>query len=310
MRTVFLKRLCWVGIGCLIFGLVLRPSRGQDWFSTGINLGAAKIRLAVSPFQPVTSDPALSKLTTEFNQVLWNDLDESGIVDLVSKSNYPLRLPRDPEEVDFKAWTDPPAAAHMLAFGKTEVLNGNLVPTARLYDVGNTGNPSVLAKRYVTAPNEVSARAAAHRFANEIIQALGGGIPGIALSRIAFVSSRTSHSEIWVMDYDGYDQRPITNFGSLSLTPRWSPDDTRIAYTSYLRGNPDIYVFSLETYRGVPFPRFRGLNTTPAWSPDGRHLVFESNRSGSKQVWTMLADGSNPRQLTTKGENWNPSWSN
>ncbi len=366
-------------------------------------------------------------------------------MDLVSKSDYPLRLPRDPEEVDFKAWSDPPAAAQMLAFGKTEALNGNLVPTARLDDVRNTGNPSVLAKRYVTAPNETSARAAAHRFANEIIQALGGGIPGIALSRIAYVSSRTGHSEIWVMDYDGNDQRPITNFGSLSLTPRWSPDDTRIAYTSYLRGNPDIYVFSLETYRGVPFPRYRGLNTTPAWSPDGkriafcssqsgdpeiyvsnadgsnlqrltfspgvdispvwnpktgneiafvsdrsgspqiyimssdgtnlrrlitaggdasspswspnglfmafswrvsdtgtydayvieiasgrivqlthdakrnehpswspdgRHLVFESNRSGSKQVWTMLADGSNPRQLTTKGENWNPSWSN
>ena len=445
MGTGFLKRLCWLGVGCLIIGLVLRPSRGQDWLSTGINLGAARVRLAVSPFQPVTSDPALSNLTREFNQVLWNDLDESGIVDLVSKSDYPLRLPRDPEEVDFKAWSDPPAAAQMLAFGKTEALNGNLVPTARLDDVRNTGNPSVLAKRYVTAPNETSARAAAHRFANEIIQALGGGIPGIALSRIAYVSSRTGHSEIWVMDYDGNDQRPITNFGSLSLTPRWSPDDTRIAYTSYLRGNPDIYVFSLETYRGVPFPRYRGLNTTPAWSPDGkriafcssqsgdpeiyisnadgsnlqrltfspgvdispvwnpktgneiafvsdrsgspqiyimssdgtnlrrlitaggdasspswspnglfmafswrvsdtgtydayvieiasgrivqlthdakrnehpswspdgRHLVFESNRSGSKQVWTMLADGSNPRQLTTKGENWNPSWSN
>ena len=211
MRTVFLKRLCWVGIGCLIFGLVLRPSRGQDWFSTGINLGAAKIRLAVSPFQPVTSDPALSKLTTEFNQVLWNDLDESGIVDLVSKSNYPLRLPRDPEEVDFKAWTDPPAAAHMLAFGKTEVLNGNLVPTARLYDVGNTGNPSVLAKRYVTAPNEVSARAAAHRFANEIIQALGGGIPGIALSRIAFVSGVGANgTTIQSIDASGQTKTIIT----------------------------------------------------------------------------------------------------
>ena len=66
MGTGFLKRLCWLGVGCLIIGLVLRPSRGQDWLSTGINLGAARVRLAVSPFQPVTSDPALSNLTREF----------------------------------------------------------------------------------------------------------------------------------------------------------------------------------------------------------------------------------------------------
>src|SRR5205814_7064515 len=104
------------------------------------------------------------------------------------------------------------------------------------------------------ATNELSARAAAHRFANEIIQTLGGGVPGIALSRIAYVSNRTGHSEIWVMDYDGYGQRAITNFASLSLTPRWSPDDTRMAYTSYASGNPDIYIFSPETYRGVSHP--------------------------------------------------------
>jgi TolB protein len=440
-----LKRFGWLCAVCVILGLAYRSSLAQDWFSTGINLSAPKIRLAVSAFQAASSDPALAQLTHEFNQVLWNDLDESGIVDLVSKTDYPLKVPRDPEDVSFPAWSDPPAAAQMLAFGKTEILNGSFVPTARLYDVRNTANPSVLAKRYVAAPDEISARTAAHRFSNEIIQALGGGIPGIALSRIAFVSNRTRHTEIWIMDYDGYDQRAITNFASLSLTPRWSPDDTRIAYTSYARGNPDIYIFSLETYRRVPFPLFRGLNTTPAWSPDGkrlafcssmsgdpevyvsdvnggnlqrltfspgvdispvwnrktgneiafvsdrsgspqiyimsadgtnlrrlitaggdasspswspnglfiafswrvtdtgtydvyvieiasgrtiqlthdagrnehpywspdgRHLVFESNRSGTKQVWTMLADGSNPRQLTAQGENWNPSWSN
>jgi len=218
-----LRRLGWASVGSILLGLALVPGFGQDWFSTGINLGAPKIRLAVSPFQPVTPDPALANLTTEFNQVLWNDLDESGIVELVSKSDYPVKLPRDPEEVSFKAWSDPPAAATMLAFGKAELLNGNFVPTARLDDVHNTANPSVLAKRYVARPDEASARAAAHRFANEIVQALGGGLPGIALSRLAFVSNRTGRSEIWIMDFDGYGQRAITNFGSLSLTPRCPP---------------------------------------------------------------------------------------
>jgi TolB protein len=53
-----------------------------------------------------------------------------------------------------------------------------------------------------------------------------------------------------------------------------------------------------------------GRNEHPSWSPDGRHLIFESTRSGSRQVWTMLADGTNPKQVTKEGLNWNPNWSN
>ena len=63
-------------------------------------------------------------------------------------------------------------------------------------------------------------RAIAHRFANAIVERLGGGLPGIAESRIYFCkSARQGYKEIWVMDYDGGNQRPITQYGSLSLTP-------------------------------------------------------------------------------------------
>ena len=434
-----------LGLALAAVAVVLRPSQGQDWFSTGINLGATRIRLAVSEVPPRSVDQLLVSLTQEFNQALANDLDNAGIFDLVSKSYVPLKLPQEPDEVVFKTWTDPPASAQMLMFGKAEVINANLVITARLFDLKNPGNPSVIAKRYVATMNEVSTRETAHRFANEIIQALGGGVPGVNLTRISFVSDRTGHPEIWVMDYDGFNQHPITSDGTICLTPRWSADNTRLAFTSYLRGNPDISIFSLETYRRIPFPQYKGLNTTPAWSPDnkkiafcssmsgdpeiyvsdpngfnlqrltfspgvdispvwnpktgneiafvsdrsgtpqiyimsadgtnlrrlitgggdasspswspnglfiafswrltetglydvyvveiatgriiqlthdarrnehpcwspdGRHLVFESNRAGTKQVWMMLADGTNPKQLTQQGQNWGPAWSN
>ncbi|MCC6587414.1 MAG: PD40 domain-containing protein, partial [Bryobacterales bacterium] len=44
-------------------------------------------------------------------------------------------------------------------------------------------------------------------------------------------------------------------------------------------------------------------------APDGRHLAFSSNRSGSTQIWTMLADGTQVRRLTSQGRNENPVWS-
>src|SRR5205814_2375298 len=148
--------------------------------------------------------------------------------DVVSKSLLPLKNPAEPADVVTADWREPPSEARMLVFGKTEVNNSSLVITGRLFDLTNTNNPSVLAKRYVATMDEISTREAAHRFANEIVQTVGAGVPGIALSRIAFVSRRTGHAEIMVMDYDGFAQRPITNYGSLSLTPRWSPDNSKL----------------------------------------------------------------------------------
>ncbi len=163
----------------------------QDWISTGINLGATKIKLAVPDFPAKSVDQQLVSLTQEFNQVLWSDLDDAGIFEMVSKSNYPLKVPEEPLDVDFNAWSTPPASAQMLVFGKTENVNSNLVITGRVFDLGNQANPGVLAKRYVATLNEVSTREAAHRFADEIIKTLGGGLPGINETRIAFVSKRS-----------------------------------------------------------------------------------------------------------------------
>jgi len=294
--------------------LVVLPrfTHGQQqpaWFETGINRGATSIRIAVTDFPPQSTNEQLVSLTQEFNTVLQNDLDNAGIFEIVSKSLYPLTAVRDPQDVVFPKWSDEPVLAQMLVFGKTDVVNDNLVTTAYLYDVKNPAHPSVVAKRYVGTLNEVSTRETAHRFANEIIQALGGGIPGINLTRVAFVSKRSGHPEIWVMDYDGFNQHPITSYGSSSLTPRWSPDNTRLAFTTYATGNPEIFVLSLEINRRLPFPSYKGLNTTPAWSPDGKKLTFCSSMGGDPEIYLSDVNGSNLQRLTfSPGVDVSPAW--
>ncbi len=282
----------------------------QDWVRTGSGLGVEKVRLAVPDFKPSTNDPQNAALLKTFNDTFWSDLDNSGVVELVSKSFYPLQTPGQPTEVTFGAWNSPPPNAAMLAFGNLGVTNGRLTVLGWLYDVKNTASPLVLGKQYSDVATDDAARVIAHKFADEIIFRLGGGIQGIAESKIYFVSDRSGHKEIWVMDYDGANQRQVTHQNSISLSPSISPDGTRLAFSSLTKSGWDIFMFSLDLNRVVNFPRFGGTNLSPAWSPDGLHLAFASSRSGDSNIYICDANGANLHRMTSgKGlPDVSPTW--
>jgi TolB protein len=197
----------------------------------------------------------------------------------------------------------------MLAFGNLGVSGNNLTVQGWLYDVKNVASPQVLGKQYGDTPTNDAARMIAHKFADEIIFRLGGGIPGIAESKIYFVSSRSGRKEIWAMDYDGSNQHAVTHVGSISLSPRVSPDGSRIAFSSLTRTGWDILMYSMELGRLVSFPRFGGTNLSPAWSADGTKLAFSSSRSGDPEIYVVDQSGANLKRLTSsKGPDVSPAW--
>jgi TolB protein len=281
----------------------------QDWVRTGSGLGVEKVKLAVPDFKASTGDPQNTALLKTFNDTLWNDLDNSGIVELVSKSFYPLQIPSQPTEVTFGIWNSPPPNAAMLAFGNAGVAAGRLTVLAWLYDVKNTASPLVLGKQYSDVPTDDAARLIAHKFADEIIFRLGGGIQGIAESRIYFVSDRSGHKEVWVMDYDGSNQHQLTHQGSISLSPRISPDGSRLAFSSLTKSGWEILMYSMDLNRVVSFPHFGGTNLSPSWSPDGTHIAFSSSRTGHSEIYVCDSSGANARAMTTgHGPDVSPTW--
>jgi TolB protein len=309
-RFTFGAPLLSVLSGLILVASVLAPSSSaQDWVRTGSGLGVEKVRLAVPDFKPSNNDPQNDPLLKTFNDTFWNDLDNSGVVELVSKSFYPLQVPGQPPEVTFPAWNAPPSNAAMLAFGNVGVVTGKLTVQGWLYDVKNTASPEVLGKQYTDVPTIDAARVIAHKFADEIIFRLGGGIPGIAESKIYFVSDRSGHKEIWVMDYDGSNQRQLTHLGSDSLSPRVSPDGSRLAFSSLTKSGWDILMYSVDLNRVVSFPRFGGTNLSPAWSPDGARLALSSSRGGNSQIYVCDASGANLHRLTSnRGPDVGPVW--
>ena len=134
---------------------------------------------------------------------------------------------------------------------------------------------------------------------------------------------------LWVMDVDGKNAKPLTKFASISFfigAPIWSPDSTRLAFESNqafdssdsFRNPGNIWLIDADGTGATPLTKLtadRADSVAQMWSPDGKKIVFYSNRAldGSdaanwpsngccmdptSNIWVMNADGSGARYLT------------
>ena len=303
IRTIVL-----LSIGCVALATAQQPDmKGIVDYS-----GGAAPRIAVPDLPGIVGTENLRA----FNTTLWNDLEASGQLDMVAKSFYPRSAPTKPEDVKFGAeglpsepgarglwlmgWSEPPVTARNLVFGGLEVLNDRLVLNGYLYDVTAPSGAAafMLGKRYYAGLSEDGARQIAHDFSRDILEALALG-PGLAGSRIYFVSDRTGQSEIWSMDYDGQNLKQHTGYDNITITPAVSADGTRLAVTTYAEGLPKIYIHSLETGRKLTFyNQDASLNTTPDFTSDGKSIVYASTMTGRSQIYMADLDGRNLRRIS------------
>jgi TolB protein len=198
------------------------------------------------------------------------------------------------------------AAGERYVISATTTANGI---TGRLYDANAAVD--MLTKNF---PGTGDLRAAAHVFADEIFEKLTG-VKGFATSRVAFISSRSGHKELYVMDIDGGNPYALTDDQRISAGPSWSKDGKSIGYTSYKSGYPDVYVVKLAPQPDGKNSRtriafFPGTNTGPAFSPDGSKVALMLSKDGNPEIYSMPATGGTPTRLTkTRGTETSPCWS-
>ena len=289
---------------CFLFCGTLHAQGEATIFGSGN--AADRIRIAAANFKPTSADPQTGELKQTFDKVLFADLGNAGIFDLVSKSIAPQVQPGAPAEVNLAQWSGAPASAAYLAFGAVKLVGGRLSINGFLDDTKNTQYPQVLAKQYTEDATTEAAREIAHRFADEIILRLGG-TAGIAETKIYYTHASGGNKEIWEMDYDGANQHQVTHLGTISLSPRVSPDNSRLAFSSLGREGFQIKMYSLLLGRVVAFPISEGTNLSPAWSPDGRTIAYSSSRSGDPEIYVTGLDGNSSRRITNfKGPDVSP----
>lgn len=130
-------------------------------------------------------------------------------------------------------------------------------------------------------------------------------------TELAFVSGRGGLQQIYKMNMDGADVERLTNGEGEASNPSWNPDGQHIAFAwtrGFAPGNWNLFIMDVASRETVQLTHGEGRNENPTWAPDGRHLVFSSNRTGTSQIFSMLADGTEIKQLTTQGGNWMPVW--
>ncbi|HKD90725.1 MAG TPA: hypothetical protein VKB56_02445 [Terriglobales bacterium] len=312
MKNRFAFAILSLFLSCFAF------SQNQGYFQTGTNLGV-QTRLAVPDFKAASTEGNTALLQRVFDDTLFNDLDQAGIFEVVSKSLYPTTPFGSPEELcgalqgcpGMAAWANAPVNANMVTVGNIGANTSQLSVSGWLLDAKNPQAPPVLGKEYHGDATEQSARLIAHQFADAIIQRLGGGLPGIAESHIYFIhaDSPMSPKELWVMDYDGSNQHQLTHLNSIALSPAVSPDGSRVAFTSYAHGKPDLVMYSVDLGRVITFPRFPGTNSAPAWSSDGTKMAFSSSMPGDPEIYTCEVSDCKPRRVTAyRGPDTQPVW--
>jgi TolB protein len=317
----------WVLAGLLSGSVAASAAGSQARIEGGINVGATTVRLAL-PFFPIsgTNLPAdAGPLVDTFNETLWDDLEFSGIIELIGQSFYPVSQVSNPADIVPADWTDPRVDTEVMAFGRAEVdRDGQFFVEAHLWDMRTAIESRELfgdaGLGFRIALNERGVRLLAHQIADRIVFQLGGGLRGIAQTRIAFVSDRTTpagqslQKELWIMDYDGHNQFQLTTARETSIAPRWSPDGRQITFTGMSSDGVNVFVISTADRRLFPFPAFAGTTSTASFSPDGTRLAFASSHQETRgipdvELYVASTNGENVRRLTqSPGVDSSPVW--
>ena len=132
---------------------------------------------------------------------------------------------------------------------------------------------------------------------------------------ITFNSDRSGLQQIYVMRSDGSGVKRITFGKGIYGTPVWSPRGDLIAFTKMRKGRFYIGVMRVDG-TGERLLTENFYQEAPSWSPNGRVLVFyRETKAGLKgegfsaKLWSIDITGYNERELLTKTDASDPSWS-
>ncbi len=144
--------------------------------------------------------------------------------------------------------------------------------------------------------------------ADDIIFAVTGK-PGLATSRLVFVSDRSGTKQIYSCDVKGRDIQQLTRQPEGAVSPSLSPQGGAVAYTAYKGGFPVIQILDLgqgweRTVTDTP-----GTNFGASFSPEGERLALVMSFLGNPEIFVTDLNTNTAGCISdTVGAPSSPAW--
>ena len=131
-------------------------------------------------------------------------------------------------------------------------------------------------------------------------------------SGILYAQGTGNGTDLIFASLDSSAPRRITvGKGTDNTSPSYSPDGHQIAFISGKSGQPQVYIMDADGSNIQLLTPYtagtRSYRASPDWSPDGRAIAYEQ-QNGLFQIWMIDLRDRAPKQLTSEGENEDPSW--
>jgi TolB protein len=293
-----MNRLRWIALGALLFTLLpptVPAQTPQDSVTTRkvVTRSGYRLPVAVSEFTlgGGSATPELLAQMQEVAEIVRQDLAFSGYFRVVRFDSLYLRY-MGVSTLDLEGWS------HL---GAEYLGSGSVTPSGDGFRItftltGTLSHEGIFEKSFAGVASQ--RRQVAHQIANEVIYYLWGGRTRIFETRIVATHQAGNAKELYLCDFDGAAGRPLTNNGSLNLSPAWFPGGDRLVFTSYRDGNPDLWLLLLRNNALQKISDRVGLNTAPVIWPDGRFIVVTLTVDGNAELYLLTDAGKIARRLT------------
>ena len=284
---IWIRRVAGLLFACLCTLLLATPATAKVYIDINAP-SATRVPIIVPPFQNTGSQPDAQNLSTKMASIISADLEFSGLFRIIDPKLLNEANLRGITRNQIKWDSLSVVGAEAVVTGAFAISSNRINIELRLFDA--VQGRFIMGKKYSGTLNEH--RLICHRFASEILRELTGS-PGIFETGIVYVMRTGENKELYYCDYDGGNQRRLTTFNSLTLSPCFSPDASMLAFTSYRAGNPDLYLMDMASRRTEKISSKKGINISPDWSPDGKRIALTlSVKDGNSEIYTLNVNSS------------------
>jgi len=107
-------------------------------------------------------------------------------------------------------------------------------------------------------------------------------------------------SNLWRIDVDGDNHRPITTGLNNNANPRFSPDGSKLAYTSNESGKSQIMIRFVDSGQTFEVAQLQNGASRLTWSPDGKYIAFNAFVPGVEKTYASMPKAPNGAEWADK----------